>query len=240
MIAAVAVLVVLALPTLDLELGAQDDGELPKGTEARDAYDLLSRGFGPGYTGPLLIAVDFGGDPAHRICKLNQAKEQQEQAEQAAALGEPVSQKQQRQLAQEEAFYKSKASDPRLVKLEQGLEGEGRRAHLSGEGEQEGNGGGVHGTTARTAPASEPTEDLVRDLRANVIPDATKGTSLTAYVGGETGYIDLASRISDKLPSVIAIVVALAFVLLMLAFRSILVLTSAVMNLLSVLAAYGV
>ena len=62
MIAAVAVLVVLALPTLDLELGAQDDGELPKGTEARDAYDLLSRGFGPGYTGPLLIAVDFGGD----------------------------------------------------------------------------------------------------------------------------------------------------------------------------------
>jgi putative drug exporter of the RND superfamily len=243
MIAAVAVLVVLALPTLDLELGAQDDGELPKGTEARDAYDLLSRGFGPGYTGPLLIAVDFGDDPAHPDRKkLNQVKDQQEQAEQAAALGEPVSQKQQRQLAQEEAFYKTKASDPRLVKLENKVS-KANDVELTSAAKVNKKGtAAVFTATARTAPASDPTEDLVRDLRSNVIPDATKGTSLAAYVGGETaGYIDLASRISDKLASVIAIVVVLAFVLLMLAFRSILVpLTSAVMNLLSVLAAYGV
>src|ERR671918_478547 len=119
MLASIAVLVVLALPTLDLELGAQDDGELPKGTEARQAYDLLSRGFGPGYTGPLLIAVDFGDNPAHNDNKkLNQVKSQQQQAQQAAALGEPVSKSQQQQLAQQESFYKSKASDPRLVKLE--------------------------------------------------------------------------------------------------------------------------
>ena len=110
-VAAVAVLVVLALPTLDLELGAQDDGELPKGTDARQAYDLLSRGFGPGYTGPLLIAVDFGGDPAHPDHK------KLKQVQGAAAAGRagarrrasPPSRKQQRQLAQQEAFYKSKA-----------------------------------------------------------------------------------------------------------------------------------
>jgi RND superfamily putative drug exporter len=100
----------------------------------------------------------------------------------------------------------------------------------------------VFTATARTAPAAQPTENLVRELRSTVIPDAVKGTSLTAYVDGETaGYIDLASKISDKLPSVIAIVVALAFVLLLIAFRSVLVpLTSALMNLLSVAAAYGV
>ena len=75
-----------------------------------------------------------------------------------------------------------------------------------------------------------------------MIPTATKGTGLTAYVGGTTAaYIDLADRIGDKLPSVILIVVALSFLLLMLAFRSLLVpLTAALMNLLSVAAAYGV
>jgi putative drug exporter of the RND superfamily len=75
-----------------------------------------------------------------------------------------------------------------------------------------------------------------------VIPGALRGTDLTAYVGGQTaGYIDVASRISDKLASVIAIVVGLAFVLLAVAFRSIVVpLTSALMNLLSVTASYGV
>ena len=243
MLAAVAVLVVLALPTLDLELGAQDDGELPKGTEAHDAYNLISRGFGPGYTGPLLIAVDFGDDPAHPDRgKLDEVESQQEQAEQAAALGEPVSKSQQRQLAQEEAFYKSKASDPRLVKLENKISKADDVKLVSTANTDKSGSAAVFTATARTAPASEPTEDLVRDLRSNVIPDATRRTSLTAYVDGETaGYIDLAARISDKLPSVIAIVVALAFLLLMVAFRSLLVpLMSAVMNLLSVLASYGV
>ena len=95
---------------------------------------------------------------------------------------------------------------------------------------------------AKSAPSSDRTVDLVNDLRDNVIPQALQGTGLTAYVGGQTaGYIDLADRISDKLPSMIAIVVALSFVVLFLAFRSILVpLKAALMNLLSVAAAYGV
>ena len=93
-----------------------------------------------------------------------------------------------------------------------------------------------------TAPSAEATSNLIRDLRDTVIPGAVKGTQVTAYVGGTTaGYIDLADRIGDKLPSVILIVVALSFVLLMTAFRSILVpITAALMNLLSVAASYGV
>ena len=65
---------------------------------------------------------------------------------------------------------------------------------------------------------------------------------MRAYVGGQTaGYIDLADRISDKLPMMIAIVVGLSFIVLLLAFRSVVVpLKAAVMNLLSVGAAYGV
>jgi RND superfamily putative drug exporter len=259
----VALLLVLALPTLDLELGAQDDAELPKDTTARQAYDLLSRGFGPGYTGPLLIAVDFDGDPAHPDRKkLNQvhaqqgeAKQQQQQAvaqleaegvppdeakQEAAAEGPTKSQ--QRQLAQEESFYSSKASDPRLVKLENKVSKTKDVDLVSTAKVNKSGSAAVFTATANTAPAADATEDLVRELRSTVIPAAVKGTSLTAYVDGETaGYIDLATKISDKLPSVIAIVVGLAFLLLMIAFRSIVVpLTSALMNLLSVAASYGV
>jgi putative drug exporter of the RND superfamily len=243
MLVSVAVLLVLALPARDLELGAQDDGELPKSTTARQAYDLLSTGFGAGYTGPLLVAVDFDGSPAHPDHKkLNQVKAQQQQAQQAAALGEPPSKSQQRKLAQEESFYSSKASDPRLVKLQNKVSKTDDVKLVPTAKVNKKGSAAVFTATANTAPASDATEDLVRELRSPVIPDAVQGTSLTAYVDGETaGYIDLATKISDKLLSVIAIVVALAFVLLMIAFRSVLVpLTSALMNLLSVAAAYGV
>ena len=80
-----------------------------------------------------------------------------------------------------------------------------------------------------TAPSAEATSDLVERLRDDVIPPAVKGTGLTAYVGGSTAsYVDLADVIGDKLPQVILTVVALSFLLLMVAFRSLLVpLTSA-------------
>jgi RND superfamily putative drug exporter len=84
---------------------------------------------------------------------------------------------------------------------------------------------------------------LVNDLRDDVIPKALGYPSTTkAYVGGTTAaYIDLADRISEKLPLVIGIVVGLSFLLLMVAFRSLLVpLTAGLMNLVSVAASYGV
>jgi RND superfamily putative drug exporter len=96
--------------------------------------------------------------------------------------------------------------------------------------------------TATTAPSSNKTEDLVNTLRDDTIPKATKGSGIQADVGGQTAaYDDLASRISDKLPSMIAIVVGLSCIVLLLAFRSLLVpLKAAVANLISVAAAYGV
>ena len=75
-----------------------------------------------------------------------------------------------------------------------------------------------------------------------MIPKATKGTDEKAFVGGQTaGYIDMADRIADKLVSMIAIVVGLSCIVLLLAFRSLLLpVKAAVANLLSVGAAYGV
>ncbi|HKG40003.1 MAG TPA: MMPL family transporter [Conexibacter sp.] len=93
-----------------------------------------------------------------------------------------------------------------------------------------------------TAPSDFATEDLVNQLRDTTIPDAVRGTDLTAYVGGSTAaFIDLAEEISDKLPETILVIIGLSFLLLTIAFRSFLVpLKAAVMNLLSIGAAYGV
>jgi RND superfamily putative drug exporter len=93
-----------------------------------------------------------------------------------------------------------------------------------------------------TSPESAQTEALVKQLRSDVLPAAVGTTGAVAYVGGLTAaYIDIGDRISDRLPYFIGAVVLLSFLLLMLVFHSILVpLTAAVMNLLSVGAAYGV
>ena len=54
----IVVLGLLAIPALDLRLGAEDFGQLPTDTTERQAYDALSEGFGVGTNGPLLIAVN--------------------------------------------------------------------------------------------------------------------------------------------------------------------------------------
>jgi RND superfamily putative drug exporter len=93
-----------------------------------------------------------------------------------------------------------------------------------------------------TRPQADETEDLVHRLRDDLISAAEKGNSLDASVGGVTAaQIDLAARIADRLPLVIAAVIALSFLLLMTAFRSLLIpLKAGLMNLLAVGAAYGV
>jgi RND superfamily putative drug exporter len=100
----------------------------------------------------------------------------------------------------------------------------------------------VYTLISKSEPWKDATVELVEDLREPVIPSALKGTKATTYVGGQTaGYIDLATQIGDKLPLMIAIVVALSFLVLLIAFRSLLVpIKAAAMNLISVAAAYGV
>ena len=95
---------------------------------------------------------------------------------------------------------------------------------------------------ATTGPAEKATEELVERLRSSTIPKAEQGTNMHADVGGSTaGFVDLATRISEKLPLQILVVIALSFILLILAFRTVVIpAQAAVMNLLSIAAAYGV
>jgi putative drug exporter of the RND superfamily len=93
-----------------------------------------------------------------------------------------------------------------------------------------------------TAPQDKRTSDLLERLREDVIPQATSGTPLKVYVGGNTpGFEDFSDKVASRLPLFIAVVIGLSVLLLIAAFRSLWIpLVSAVLNLLSVGAAYGV
>ena len=92
----------------------------------------------------------------------------------------------------------------------------------------------------KSAPTAQDTEDLVNRLPGQIQP--LVGKKVTVDVTGVTpAMIALSNRITDRLPYFIGAVILLSFLLLVVEFRSILVpLSGAVMNVLSVGAAYGV
>ncbi|MEV6005378.1 MMPL family transporter [Streptomyces sp. NPDC051976] len=93
-----------------------------------------------------------------------------------------------------------------------------------------------------TSPQDKATTDLIDHLRDDVVPAAEQGTTMRAYVGGQTAiFKDFASVLFGKLPLFIAVIIALGFVLLLIAFRSLVVpLTAAAMNLVAAAASFGV
>ena len=93
-----------------------------------------------------------------------------------------------------------------------------------------------------SSPQDERTSELVERLRDDVLPAATRGSQVDVHVGGAAAtFQDLADKIAGRLPLFIAMVVGLSVLLLMAVFRSLWVpLVSAVFNLLSIAAAYGV
>jgi RND superfamily putative drug exporter len=94
----------------------------------------------------------------------------------------------------------------------------------------------------KSSPQDQATTDLVKRLRDDVLPGATRDSRVNVYVGGATATLqDLADKIAGRLPIFIAMVVGLSVLLLMAVFRSLWVpLVSAGFNLLSIAAAYGV
>ena len=92
-----------------------------------------------------------------------------------------------------------------------------------------------------TSPSSDDTAQLVKHVRSAVLPPVNT-SGMTSYVGGFTAsYVDLAALITARLLLVIGTVILLGFILLMIAFRSVLIpLQAAITNLLSAAAAFGV
>ena len=191
---ALTVLAILAIPALSMQLGTADAGTDPADTTTRKAYDRLAEGFGPGFNGPLLVAVDQTGDPGA--------------ADKLAA-----------------AFSKTEGVAAVVPPIENEA---GDTAQLV-----------VYPTTS---PQSTDTSDLVKTFRDDVIPATLDDSSAEAHVGGAVATNDdVAAKIADKFPLFLLYVVGITFLLLTMAFRSIVVAAKAALTtLLSAAAAFGV
>jgi putative drug exporter of the RND superfamily len=195
-IAATALMLALVAPALGLRLASSDAGNDPTTRTTRQAYDLLAKGFGPGFNGPLQLAV---------------------------ALPRP---------------HDSAA----LAELEQ------RLSHTPGIASVAAPRLNATGTTAAvvaypaTSPQSAQTSSLVTRLRDTVIPPIERSSGARVYVGGATAsQVDFSHVLSSKLPLFIGVVIALAAVLLLVVFRSLVIpVQAALMNLLSIGASLGI
>jgi RND superfamily putative drug exporter len=194
-IAALAVIVTLALPFFSMRLGLTDAGNDAASSTTRQAYDLLARGFGPGFNGPLQVVGEINS-PADR--------------------------------ARFAAYIDSLRDLPGVAAVVPPRASPNGRALLAI----------VYPTTT---PQAVQTTELLHRLRA-AVPRAEAGSTLNIHIGGVTAIQeDFAHILSRKMPQFVGVVVILAFLLLMVVFRSLLIpLVASIMNLLSIGAALGV
>jgi RND superfamily putative drug exporter len=96
--------------------------------------------------------------------------------------------------------------------------------------------------TPDSAPQDEETSDLVHTLRDDVVPAATEGGDAVVYVAGLTAaFADIADRILERLPLFLLYIIGVTFLVLAMAFRSIVIsLTAAITTLLSAFIGFGV
>jgi putative drug exporter of the RND superfamily len=94
----------------------------------------------------------------------------------------------------------------------------------------------------KTGPQDAATLTLLDSVRSTTLPDALEGSGARGLVTGPiASQLDFRNKIADRLPVTIVVVIALAFLLLLLTFRSpVLALKAAVLNLVSIGASYGV
>ncbi|WP_139982617.1 MMPL family transporter [Nocardioides litoris] len=222
----------LAIPLKDLYLAFPTDSTAASDTTQRKASDLLTEGFGPGREAPFQLVVD----------------------------GRGITDDQQRQQAFDDVVSWAEGQD--------GVQAAADATALSGgaaaegqEGQQGGQGGGEQGqaapggqaeaaqvppgTTALVVPSYGPddprTKSLLEALRSGE-GDIEQQTGTVIGITGLTAITtDVSDRLNGALPIYLAVVVGLAFLLLMIVFRSILVpLTATFGFVLSVLATLGV
>ena len=193
--AALIVMLLLAVPALSLRLGSSDAGQDPASTTTRKAYDLLAKGFGPGFNGTFQIVVKTPNGKAD-LPKVQKLADALGSTEGLAAVSPPIS-----------------SPNGKIALIE---------------------------ARPATAPQDAATSELITTLRDDVVPRASDG--MAVYVGGITAiFDDFAGILTNKLPLFIAVIVFLGCLLLMIAFRSLVIpLTAAVMNLLAAGAAFGV
>jgi putative drug exporter of the RND superfamily len=194
-VVSVGVLVVLAIPLFSITLGQPDNGTNPTTDSSRQAYDLISEGFGVGANGPLTVVVELPKQSSSDNSSLLSTMQSNISKTSGVASVTPVA-----------------------------VNSAGTTA--------------VFNVIPTTRPQATATTDLVDTLRDTVLPKS----HVTSYVTGTTaGGVDFTNRITGRLIWLILAVVAISFILLTTAFRSVVIATkAAILNILSIGAAYGV
>ncbi len=245
LLAGLTLIVVLALPVTQLRLGLPTDEVAALDSSERKAYDLLEKGFGPGYNGPLLVVVE--GLPATSDADKAAVREQivaQYQAQLSsnpqAALMTP--EMQQAAMAQLEVqvetyapYYQLQLIAERIAKIEKV---ETAQAALTTDNGSK----GVIQVIPTSGPSDNATKELVTYLRdATNQKTLAKSDNVTFGITGSTAIqIDINNKLADALPIYLAVVIGLSLLLLMVAFRSILIPLKATLGfLLSVFAMFG-
>ena len=192
---ALGAIVVLALPFFSMRLGFPDASTDPAASTTQQAYQLLVKGFGPGFSGPLQL-VAYGPTTSDRD--------------------------------RFAAFMNDVRDQPGVARVVP--------PRVSPNGKAE-----IAVVYPTTRPQDNVTANLVGSIRSKV-RGAEVGTTMRISVGGVTAaQQDFSQVLSAKMPQFIAVVVGLAFLLLAIVFRSLLIpLVASVMNLLSFGAALGV
>jgi RND superfamily putative drug exporter len=193
---AAVLLIILAAPIVNTRLGTADASTGPRDSSARKAYDLLTKGFGAGFNGPIPIVVEQGSDPkaAEKIYE--------------AAKKLPKS-----TVSFVQAPIYNKAKDVGLVMI-----------------------------SPATAPQASETDDLIKVLRDQVVPNAIRGSNAHAYVSGQNAaFIDIGDRIFSRAPWFLLYIIGVTFIVLAMAFRSVVIaIKAAITTLISATVGFGV
>jgi RND superfamily putative drug exporter len=177
---AVVILLAAASPVVKARLGLADAGTAPKSQTTRQAYDLLSAGFGPGFTEPIPVVIDLQSDH-DAAAKLDAALKR------VPGIAEVVN-----------PIYNAKTPDKASV--------------------------AIINTYSRYKPQDSQTDDIVSTLRSTVIPNALQGSSAHAYVSGtNAAFTDIGNRIFDRAPWFLLYIIGITFIVMAMAFRSLVV-----------------
>ena len=195
---------VLAVPLASLQLSLPDDGTARADSGPRVAYDLISDSFGAGANGPLLVVIDTNDakDPQSAVYDVTAAVSEIKQDVARVIPATPTAP------GPDATADQQKAYDDQVAAYKQSLKQTGLA---------------IVTVIPQSGPSDAATADLVKEIRT-AVDDAEAATGSTAYVTGQTAVgVDVSQKLADVFPIYLALVIGLAFVLLVLVFRSILV-----------------
>lgn len=233
------IVVPIALPVQKLQLGLPTDQYAAEESTERKAYDLLSDGFGVGFNAPLTVLVQ--GMP--KVNDEDRAAARQFILQQSAGQPTPTTpEAQQAALAQLNALVEQYANQVQLMKVANEItKTDDVQQALAATAVKDGTAGIIQ-VIPKTAPVDPATNTLIEKLRdPATAKDVTGNDKVTFEVTGATALQkDINEKLSNALPVYLAVVVGLSIILLIVAFRSILVPLKATLGfLLSVLAMFG-